>query len=52
MKKILGWSLIAFLLFLIVQQPESATRLLSGTVDLLGDIARGAADVVQGVAAG
>ena len=49
MKKILTWSIIALLLYLVVQDPASATRLVSGTIDLLGRIAEGATAVVNGV---
>jgi anaerobic glycerol-3-phosphate dehydrogenase len=48
-KKVLTWSIIALLLYLVVQDPQSATRLVSGTIDLLGRIAEGATAVVNGV---
>jgi hypothetical protein len=51
-KKVIGWSLIALLLYLIVQDPSSATHLFSGVVDLLGKIARGVVDVVRGFSSG
>lgn len=49
MKKVLIWSVIALLLYLVVQDPASATRLVSGTIDLLGRVAEGAAAVVNGL---
>lgn len=48
-KKILVWGSVALLLYLVVQDPESATRLVSGTIDLLGRIAEGATAIVNGV---
>jgi len=48
-KKILGWSIIALLLYLIVQDPAAATRLVSGTIDLLGRLAEGATRIVNGI---
>jgi len=37
------------LLYLVVQDPAAATKLVSGTIDLLGDIANGAKEVINGV---
>jgi anaerobic glycerol-3-phosphate dehydrogenase len=48
-KKILTWGGVALLLYLVVQDPQSATRLVSGTIDLLGRIAEGATAIVNGV---
>jgi len=48
-KKVLGWGIIALLLYLVVQDPAAATKLVSGTIDLLGDIANGAKEVINGV---
>ena len=49
MKKILGWSIIGLLLYLLVQDPASATRLVSGTIDLLADLAEGMMSVINGI---
>lgn len=48
-KKILGWSIIGLLLYLVVQDPASATRLVSGTINLLGELAEGMTRVVNGI---
>lgn len=48
-KKWLTWSIVAFLLFLAVQDPAATAQIFSNTVDLLGSTADGLRDVVNSV---
>jgi hypothetical protein len=47
-KKWINWGLIAFGVYLIVQFPDDATRMLTNTRDLLGRVAESGADFVGG----
>lgn len=47
MKKWLTWSIIAFLLFLAVQDPNATAQIFSNTIDLAGSTASGLRDVVN-----
>ena len=49
MKKILSWLTLFVVIYLIANDPESATRLVSGTVDLISKLAEGTTRVIQGV---
>ena len=48
-KKILGWIAILVILYVIANDPEAATRLVSGTIDLISKLADGATTVIDGV---
>jgi hypothetical protein len=48
-RKLILWSIVVFLIFLAVQDPEATAQIFSNTIDLLGKVAGGVADVVQGL---
>ena len=49
MKKFLGWIAVLVILYVIANDPDSATRLVSGTIDLISRLADGATAVIDGV---
>jgi hypothetical protein len=48
-KKFLGWIAVLVILYVIANDPDSATRLVSGTIDLISRLADGATAVIDGV---
>lgn len=49
MKKLLSWIALFVVIYMIANDPASATRLVSGTVDLISKLAEGTTRVIQGV---
>ena len=43
------WTLLAFLLYMIVQFPSEAAQVFDNTVDFIGNVAEGSADFVNSV---
>lgn len=48
-KKFLGWIALLVVLYVIANDPDAATRLVSGTIDLISRLADGATRVIDGV---
>jgi hypothetical protein len=49
MKKILSWIVLFVVLLLIANDPQSATRLVSGTMNLISELANGASTIIDTV---
>ncbi len=49
MKRYIGWALVAFAFYLIVQSPNEAAQVVSNTGELIGRLAEQSASFVRGV---
>lgn len=49
MKPWMRWTLVLFILYMIIQDPSASARVFDNTIDLLGRMAEGSADFVNSV---
>lgn len=48
-KRYIGWALVAFAFYLVVQFPNDSVQIITGSIDLLGRLAEQSANFVRGM---